>query len=333
MLSKIAFFLSLNIACFTLTQHANAAGNDGTNPPKDCAPLNTIEDAIKQAERKTMLVGSSDTRGFRYTQDSSIISSMDRVIKFSGVDEHGNIREMKKGRVCDYWRNNERVAIAALSANKSNIKYINRNLIQNNESVAIAALRADKSHINYIGDKLKNKSTKVVKEIICKRIPMELDLENIIHITAATQCIYDKGMGSYMHIIEHAKNITPEQKLALQLILIKYATDKNRLSVIKKLGLPKQEYENLFNHIDQKTLFTIVKYRASFFEFVAPEKQTLPMAVRVIEWDKNMYEHMSENLRNNSIIKKMKNCHEKWFWRFWKREACFEEIKEDYTSQ
>ena len=141
------------------------------------------------------------------------------------------------------------------------------------------------------------------------------------------------GMGSYMHTIEHAKNITPEQKLALQLALIEYATDKNRLFVIKELGLPKQEYENLFNHIDQKTLFTIVKYRASFFEFVAPEKQTLPMAVRVIEWDKNMYEHMSENLRNNSIIKKMKNCHEKWFWRFWKTEACFEEIKEDYTSQ
>ena len=54
---------------------------------------------------------------------------------------------------------------------------------------------------------------------------MELDLENIIHITAATQCIYDKGMGSYQHVIKHARNITPKQKLEFQLILIKYATD------------------------------------------------------------------------------------------------------------
>ena len=190
--------------------------------------------------------------------------------------------------------------------------------------MALTALSVNKKNIDFISDNLKENNARVVEEIICKRIPMELNLENNIHITAATQCISNKGMGSYKHTIEHAKNITPEQKLALQLALIEYATDKDNLFVIENLRLPKQEYENLFNHIDQKTLLAIVEHEASFFEFVAPEKQTLPMAVRVIEWDKNMYEHMSENLRNNSIIKKMKNCHEKWFW---KREACFDKIK------
>ena len=54
MLSKIAFFLSLTLACFTLTQHANAAGNDGTNPPEDCAPLVTIKKAVAQANKRYM---------------------------------------------------------------------------------------------------------------------------------------------------------------------------------------------------------------------------------------------------------------------------------------
>ena len=163
MLSKIAFFLSLNIACFTLTQHANAAGNDGTNPPKDCAPLNTIEDAIKQAEKKYMLVGSSYSRAWGYTQNSSNISSMNWVIEYSSMDEHGNIREKRTGRVCAYWRNNERVAIAALSATKKNIDFISDNLKENN--------------------------ARVVEEIIRKRIPMELNLENNLHISAAAQGI------------------------------------------------------------------------------------------------------------------------------------------------
>ena len=311
MLSKIAFFLSLNIACFTLTQHANAAGNDGTDPPiEKCAPLVTIDKALKQANREYVLDGYS--HGFEYKQNKDIIVSLEWVIEDSGEKEHAGgrsfIKEKLTTRVCDYWRNNETVALAALSASKKNIDFISDNLKENN--------------------------ARVVEEIIRKQIPMELNLENNIHITAATQRISDKGMGSYMHTIKHAKNITPKQKFEFQLALIRHYSEADDIgAIVLDLSLSEEEYKYLFNHIDQKTLFTIVKYRASFFEFVAPEKQTLPMAVRVIEWDKNMYEHMSENLRNNSIIKKMKNCHEKWFWRFWKTEACFEEIKEDYTSQ
>ena len=306
MLSKIAFFLSLNIACFTLTQHANAAGNDGTNPPKDCAPLNTIEDAIKQAEKKYMLVGSSYSRAWGYTQNSSNISSMNWVIEYSSMDEHGNIREKRTGRVCAYWRNNERVAIAALSATKKNIDFISDNLKENN--------------------------ARVVEEIIRKRIPMELNLENNIHITAATQGISDKGMGSYMHTIKHAKNITPKQKFEFQLALIRHYSEADDIgAIVLDLSLSEEEYKYLFNHIDQKTLLAIVESEASFFKHVAPEKQTLPIAVVAYQNNKNMLQHISENLRSNSAISEMTTCHKKWFP--WTKFPCLDEVTKDYMSQ
>ena len=270
--------------------------------------------------------GPGDGKGSDNQSTDWSVASLHKIIEHDKY-ESGFVVEKQTSEVCAYWRNNERVALAALRANKRNIYHINSNLIQNNESVAIAALRVDNELIYIISDKLKNTSTKVVKEIICKRIPMELDLENNIHITAATQCISDKGMGSYKHTIEHAENITPEQKLALQLVLIKYATDKDKLFIIENLGLLKQEYENLFNHIDQKTLLAIVEYEASFFEFIAPEKQTLHMAVVAYEDNKKMLQHIRKDLQRKNVISEMTTCHKKWF-PF--NGICLDELTKDY---
>ncbi len=317
MLSKIAFFLSLTLACFTLTKHANAAGNDDTNPPKDCGPLNTIEDAIKQAEKRGMYDGPGAGKASDTQSTDRSVASLHKIIEHD-KNVSGFVVEKQTSEVCAYWRNNERVALAALRANKKNI--------------------------DFISDNLKKTSTKVVKEIIYKRIPMELNLENNIHITAATQSIYEKGrsidgldidgLDNYKYTIKHAKNITPKQKLEFQLGYIRHYSedeDDDARAIVFKLPLSEEEYRYLFNHIDQKTLLAIVKYKASLFKHVAPEKQTLPVAVSAYEYDKKMHEYMSENLRNNSVIKKMTTCYKKWFP--WQKYPCLNKVKKDYMSQ
>ena len=105
-----------------------------------------------------------------------------------------------------------------------------------------------------------------------------------------------------------------KQKLELQLALIRhYSEDDDARAIVLNLPLSEEEYRYLFNYIDQKTLLAIVEYEASFFEFIAPEKQTLPMAVVAYEDNKKMLQHIRKDLQRKNVISEMTTCHKSGF--------------------